>query len=70
VRLYGVFSVGFVGCDYMVCVVLDVLGVTVCGVYCWMCWVCLYGACSVGCVGFDFMVCVVLDVLGATVWCV
>jgi len=52
----------------MVCVLLDVLGATVCGVYCWMCWVRLYGVCSVRCVGCDCMVCVVLDVLGVTVW--
>ena len=28
-RLYGVCTVGCVGCDCMVCVVLDVLGATV-----------------------------------------
>jgi len=37
VRLYGVCTVGCVGCDCMVCVLLDVLSAIVWGVHCWVC---------------------------------
>jgi len=53
VRLYGVCSVGCVGCDCMWCVLLDVLGVTM--------------VCVLLDVLDVTLVCVLLDVLGVTV---